>query len=335
MKTLITGGAGYIGSHMSLKLLEQGHDVIILDDFSNSYEESITKIKQISGYDITLYRGDIKSEELLEEIFANNEINQVFHFAASKAIGESVLNPLKYYNNNVLSSLKLLDVMVKYQVKSLIFSSSAAVYGESNNLPIKEDDSKFPTNPYGMSKLICENIFKDTISTDPEWKVVSLRYFNPIGSHNSGLIGESPKVPYNIMPVIFDVLNGNRKFLEIYGKDYSTPDGTCVRDYIHIDDLINGHLVSLKYIQDKSGFFVFNLGTGKGTSILELLTCFEEITSKKIPIKFGPKRAGDVDQLFTSPEKANNELAWKAEKDLTDMCNDTWRWVKNYPQGFG
>ncbi len=334
MKILITGGAGYIGSHTALKLIEAGHHVLILDNLSNSYINSIKAIETITNSKVPFFQGDIRSLVDLEEIFQSTSFDSVIHFAASKAIAESVEFPLKYYDNNILGSINLLNVMKKYEVKSLVFSSSASVYGEAVEIPIHEDNPKNPTNPYGRSKLIFENILSDLAYKDKNWKIASLRYFNPIGAHNSGKLGESPLVPHNIMPIIFDVINGKRKSMYVYGNDYPTEDGTCIRDYLHVEDLVDGHVAALSYLESNSGISFFNLGTGKGTSVLELLNQFMKVTKSEIKIEFAPRREGDVATLYTSPEKAFKCMNWKTNKNLEEMCEDTWRWIRNNPEGF-
>lgn len=334
MKTLITGGAGYIGSHMAIKLLELGHEVVVFDNLSNSFQKSIDTINRITKCKVNFYNGDIRSKPQLEEVFSNNNFNNVIHFAASKAIGESVKYPIKYYENNVLGSINLLASMKKFGVRDLVFSSSASVYGDATEMPINENCSKNPTNPYGKSKLAFERILEDVVNLEGFFRVACLRYFNPIGAHESGLIGESPIVPYNIMPVIADVLNEKREYLEIFGNDYPTHDGTCVRDYLHIQDLVEGHLMALSYLKENVGISAFNLGTGKGISVLDLISKFEEVTEKKIKIKYSARREGDVSTLYTNPDKALKQLGWKTQRDLHTMCEDTWRWLSNYPNGF-
>ncbi|MAS50898.1 MAG: UDP-glucose 4-epimerase GalE [Chloroflexi bacterium] len=334
MKTLITGGSGYIGSHMAVKLIEEGHEVVLFDNLSNSYLNSIDAIKEITKYKPLFIKGDIKSTLNLDDLFSKNSFDNVIHFAAYKAIGESVKYPLKYYENNILGSINLLKAMQKYGVKDLVFSSSASVYGEADKIPITEECIKNPTNPYGKSKLAFEEILEDIVTSENIFNVASLRYFNPIGAHETGILGESPIVPYNIMPVIADVLMGRKKSLEIFGNDYPTDDGTCVRDYLHVQDLVEGHLAALSYIKENKGISTFNLGTGVGTSVMELIRKFEEITYKKIDIEFSPRRMGDVPVLYTCPNKALKVLNWETKRSLNDMCEDTWRWLKNNPNGF-
>ncbi len=334
MRTLITGGAGYIGSHMAVKLIEEGNEVLIFDNLVNSYLDSIDAIEQITSIKPLFIKGDIKSIADLENLFRKNRFDNVIHFAAAKAIGESVKNPLKYYENNILGTINLLRIMQKYGVKDLVFSSSASIYGDSKEMPISEECTKFPTNPYGKSKLACEEILESLATSENFFNVISLRYFNPIGAHETGLMGESPIVPYNIMPIIADVLMERKEFLDIYGDDYPTNDGTCVRDYLHVQDLVEGHLAALSYLKENTGFSAFNLGSGAGTSVIELIRKFEEVTGKKIPIEFSARRPGDVSVLYTSPNKALKILNWKTKRDLNQMCEDTWRWLKNKPNGF-
>ena len=334
MRTLITGGAGYIGSHMAVKLIEEGHEVLIFDNLSNSYQKSIDAIEQITSIKPLFIKGDIKSISDLDNLFSKNRFDNVIHFAAAKAIGESVRNPMKYYENNILGTINLLGIMQKYDVKDLVFSSSASIYGDPKEVPISEEFSKIPTNPYGKSKLTCEEILESLVNSENHFNIASLRYFNPIGAHETGLMGESPVVPHNIMPIIADVLMGRKSYLEVYGDDYPTNDGTCIRDYLHIQDLIEGHLAALSYLKNNNGFSAFNLGSGEGTSVIELIRKFEEVTSKKVSIEFSARRPGDVSVLFTSPSKALKILNWKTKRDLGQMCEDTWRWLKSNPNGF-
>ena len=334
MNILITGGCGFIGSHFVLRLIEQGHNPIILDDLSNSSPKVLEAIKKISGKEPELIKGSILDRGLLNEIFSNFKFDSVVHFAASKSIGESVINPYKYYLNNFVGTLNLIDFMRENGVFKLVFSSSAAVYGDAKEVPIKEESALVPTNPYGKSKLMTEVFLRDIFKAEKNWNIVMLRYFNPIGAHSSGLIGEWPTTPYNIIPIISDVALGKKENLKIFGNDYPTSDGTCVRDYIHIEDLVDGHLKALKFIDHNKNLSYFNLGTGKGTSVLDLISCFEEVSGKRIPVDYIERREGDVPVLYTDPLKAKNELGFNASRSLHKMCEDTWRWLSNNPNGY-
>ncbi len=334
MKILITGGCGYIGSHMSTRLLELGYEIVIIDNLSNSYSRVLTKIKEITNKSPKFFEVDIKDKENLNKVFEEGNFDAVIHFAAAKSIGESVKNPLKYYLNNVVGTLNLLDAMKANNVRNLIFSSSAAVYGEAKKIPIKESSSLSPTNPYGSSKLIGEMLIKDFYFSEKDWSILMLRYFNPIGAHKSGIIGEFPRVPYNIIPIISDVALGKSKSVKIFGKDYHTRDGTCIRDYIHIEDLIDGHLVALENIYNSSRIDEYNLGTGQGISILDLIHTFEKVSGLNIPIEFVGKRVGDVPILYTDPSKAKRDLKFSTSRNLTEMCEDTWNWLIKNPQGY-
>jgi len=334
MNILITGGCGFIGSHFVLRLIEQGHNPIILDDLSNSSPKVLEAIKKISGKEPELIKGSILDRGLLNEIFSNFKFDSVVHFAASKSIGESVINPYKYYLNNFVGTLNLIDFMRENGVFKLVFSSSAAVYGDAKEVPIKEESALVPTNPYGKSKLMTEVFLRDIFKAEKNWNIVMLRYFNPIGAHSSGLIGEWPTTPYNIIPIISDVALGKKESLKIFGNDYPTSDGTCVRDYIHIEDLVDGHLKALKFIDHNKNLSYFNLGTGKGTSVLDLISCFEEVSGKRIPVDYIERREGDVPVLYTDPLKAKNELGFNASRSLHKMCEDTWRWLSNNPNGY-
>lgn len=314
---LITGGAGYIGSHTCIELIRSNNKIIILDNFSNSNISSIKAIEKISDSSILLYEGDIRDKNLLIQIFSENDISAVIHFAALKSISESVEKPLFYYDNNILGTLNLLEVMEIYNCKNIIFSSSATVYGKPEIVPIKEDAPISAINPYGRSKLFIENILQDLYKSDQKWNIVILRYFNPIGAHESGLIGESPNgTPNNLLPYITQVAIGKLPFLGVYGNDYLTKDGTGVRDYIHVVDLARGHVVALKVINENKGLKIYNLGTGKGNSVLEVIETMKKITGKTIPYKFLPRRVGDVAECFADPTKVKDELKWEAKYDL-------------------
>lgn len=328
---LITGGAGYIGSHTVIELLKENYQIVIVDNFSNSKPEVLEKIERISGKKVPFYNIDLCDAEKLKLVFKEHKFETVIHFAGLKAVGESVTNPLSYYSNNLISTLNLCLLMQKNGVKNLIFSSSATVYGEPSELPLKETSriGVGITNPYGQTKYQIETILKDLTNSDPKWKIFVLRYFNPIGAHQSGLIGEDPKdTPNNLLPILQRVAVGKIDKIKIFGNDYPTLDGTGVRDYIHVTDLALGHLASLKKIEEtKIGRYqIYNLGTGRGTSVLELINAFEEAVGKKIPYEIVGRRSGDVAECYASPEKANNELGWSTKRSLKDACEDAWRW---------
>lgn len=336
MAILVTGGAGYIGSHTCVELLKQGYDVVVVDNFVNSNMESLRRVEELTGKTLTFYEGDLLDRGRLEEIFGQECIEAVIHFAALKAVGESVAKPLMYYHNNIIGTLTLCEVMQEYGVKSIVFSSSATVYGVPETVPIREDFPRSATNPYGRTKLMMEDIFMDLAAADPEWKVALLRYFNPIGAHESGRIGEDPRgIPNNLMPYVTQVAVGKREKLGVFGDDYDTPDGTGVRDYIHVVDLAKGHVKMLeKMLPGETGVYRYNLGTGRGYSVLELVHAFEEATGVAIPYEIKPRRSGDIATCYADPAKAEQELGWKAEKDLRQMCEDSWRWQKNNPKGY-
>jgi UDP-glucose 4-epimerase len=330
---LVTGGAGYIGSHICVELLEKGYRVIVLDNYSNSSKEVIGKIKKITGKEIQVYEADVRDKQALKKIFSENNIDAIIHFAGLKAVGESVQKPLKYYDNNVCGSLVLLDQAQSAGCKTLIFSSSATVYGNPEKLPITED---LPvgnvTNAYGGSKLMVENVLNDVYISDNQWKIGILRYFNPVGAHKSGEIGENPNgIPNNLMPYIAQVAIGKLSQLKVFGGDYDTPDGTGVRDYIHVVDLAKGHIKSLDYLfkQIKGEVLVVNLGTGKGYSVLEITKAFEQISGKKINFEIVARRAGDIALCYADVQKAQDKLGWSAQLNIDDMCADTWRFVSN------
>ena len=331
MKVLVTGGAGYIGSHTVVELLNNNMDVVVIDDFSNSKPEVLENIKKITGKDFKFYEVNYLDREKLEKVFAENpDIESVINFAGFKAVGESVKKPLEYYINNVSGALVLLDTMKKYNVKKFVFSSSATVYGEKNPIPyIETMETGKATNPYGTTKLFIEQILQDLYKSDNSWDICILRYFNPIGAHESGLIGEEPQgIPNNLMPYIVRVASGQLKELSIFGDDYDTPDGTGVRDYIHVVDLAKGHVKAIEKLnKEGSGIYIYNLGTGKGYSVLDIVKTFEKATGQKVPYKIVERRAGDLAMFYANSKKAQEELGWKAEKTLEDMCKDSWNYI--------
>ena len=331
MAILLPGGAGYIGSHTAVELLNAGKDVVILDNFSNSKPEVLEKIKKITGKDFKFYEANYLDRKAVEKVFEENEIDAVLNFAGYKAVGESVEKPLEYYHNNITGCLVLLQTMKKYNVKKFIFSSSATVYGEPEKIPLTEDcKTGGTTNPYGTTKLFIEQILKDLYKSDNTWDICILRYFNPVGSHESGLIGEEPQgIPNNLMPYIARVAAGKLKELSVFGNDYNTPDGTGVRDYIHVVDLAKGHVCALnKLDKEGKGLYIYNLGTGVGYSVLDMVKAFEKATGKKVPYKIAPRRAGDIATCYADPEKAKKELGWVAIKTLEDMCKDSWNYIE-------
>jgi UDP-glucose 4-epimerase len=333
---LVTGGAGYIGSHTVLQLLEAGQDVIVLDNLCNSSEESLNRVAELTGKRARFIEGDIRDGHLLASIFADNKIDAVIHFAGLKAVGESVEMPLNYYNNNVYGTLILCEAMQKAGVKNIVFSSSATVYGDPVSLPLREDmPTGHPTNPYGMSKLMVEHVLQDLFKSDPSWNIAILRYFNPAGAHPSGRIGENPNgIPNNLMPFITQVATGKREFLSVFGNDYNTHDGTGVRDYIHVEDLAAGHLKALEKLSQKVGIVTYNLGTGQGYSVLDMVKEFEKQSGQAIPYKIVPRRGGDVAACYADPKTAYEALNWKAERGLAEMCKDSWKWQSNNPNGY-
>ncbi len=336
MNILVTGGAGYIGSHTCVELLNSGHSCIIVDNLYNSNEKVVDRIKKLSGKDVKFYNNDLLDKEALNKIFNENKIDAVIHFAGLKAVGESVVKPLEYYHNNITGTLTLLDVMRSHNVKNIIFSSSATVYGKPAFVPITEDCPKGElTNPYGRTKAMLEQILTDMNTADPEWNVVLLRYFNPIGAHKSGNIGEDPKgIPNNLVPYVAQVAVGKREFINVTGNDYDTPDGTGVRDYIHVVDLAKGHVAALKKVEKGSGVSIYNLGTGKGYSVLDVVKAFSKACGRDLPYKFAPRRPGDIAECYSDPAKAERELGWKAEKSIDEMCEDSWRWQSQNPDGY-
>lgn len=335
MSILVTGGAGYIGSHTCVELLNEGYDVVVVDNLSNSSEKSLERVEKITGKRVTFYKADLLDKDTMEEIFDREVIDCVIHFAGLKAVGESVQKPLEYYYNNVTGTLILCDVMRNHGVKNIVFSSSATVYGNPKTVPIREDFPLSVTNPYGRTKLMLEEILQDLHTADKEWNVILLRYFNPIGAHESGLIGENPKgIPNNLMPYITQVAVGKLEQLGVFGDDYDTPDGTGVRDYIHVVDLAIGHVKAIKKLDDKEGVNIYNLGTGKGYSVLDMVKSFEQASGKKIKYEIKPRRAGDIATCYADPKKAKAELLWEATRDLMKMCEDSWRWQSNNPNGY-
>ncbi len=336
MKVLVTGGAGFIGSHTIVELQQSGYDVVVLDNLSNSSERSLERVEAITGKAVPFYKADILDREALEEIFSKEEIDAVIHFAGLKAVGESVQKPWEYYENNIAGTLTLVDVMRKHGVKNIIFSSSATVYGDPAFIPITEECPKGQcTNPYGWTKSMLEQILSDIQKADQEWNVILLRYFNPIGAHPSGTMGENPNgTPNNLMPYITQVAVGRRKELGVFGNDYDTPDGTGVRDYIHVVDLAIGHVKALKKIEENAGLKIYNLGTGTGYSVLDIVKNFEAANDLEIPYSIKPRRAGDIATCYADPSKAKEELGWEAKYGIREMCADSWRWQKNNPNGY-
>ena len=336
MNILLTGGAGYIGSHTAVELIGRGDEVIIVDDLSNSKIECLNRVEKITGVKPKFYQYDVADKALLTKVFDENKIDSVVHFAGFKAVGESVAKPLMYYKNNLNTTLTLLEVMHEHNVNSIIFSSSATVYGVPERVPLTEDMKTSCTNPYGWTKLFIEQILKDAAHADPELSVVLLRYFNPIGAHESGLIGEDPEgIPNNLMPYIAQVAVGKLDHLNVFGNDYPTHDGTGVRDYIHVVDLAKGHAAAIDYSAKHKGVEIANLGTGIGYSVLDIVKAFEKANGVKVPYVITPRRAGDVAECYADPKKALNDFGWKAEKTLEDMCRDSWRWQSNNPSGYG
>lgn len=324
MKVLVTGGAGYIATHTDVCLLNAGYEVVAVDNFSNSSYESIENVEKITGKKVIFYEGDVADKSVLEKIFSEHKIDAVIHFAGLKAVGESCAKPLLYYRNNLDSTLTLLETMVKYDVKRFVFSSSATVYGTPERLPLDEECRLSTTNPYGSTKLMIENILRDVYAADNSFHILLLRYFNPVGAHESGLIGEDPKgIPNNLMPYVAKVAHGELPYLNVFGNDYPTPDGTGVRDYIHVMDLAEGHLAALEHI-DNYGVEAINLGTGVGYSVLDMVKAFEKASGRPVPYKIAPRRAGDIASCYASPEKAAKEMNWRAKRNLEDMCRDLW-----------
>ena len=337
MNVLVTGGAGYIGSHTCIELLESGYGVVVIDNLCNSNSKSLDRVRELTGKDVAFYEGDVRDEALLRKIFAENEIGCVIHFAGLKAVGESVAKPWEYYDNNLNSTLVLTKVMREAGMKNIIFSSSATVYTADNEMPLRETSRTGGcTNPYGWTKYMTEQILSGLSHADPAWSIVLLRYFNPIGAHASGMIGEDPRgIPNNLMPYITQVAIGRRDHLSIFGSDYDTPDGTGVRDYIHVVDLAKGHVAAVNYADKNLGCEVFNLGTGIGYSVLDMVKAFNEANGLELPYKIVDRRPGDIATCYADPTKSAEVLGWKAEYNLQDMCRDSWNWQKNNPQGYG
>jgi UDP-glucose 4-epimerase len=332
---LVTGGAGYIGSHTCIELIQSGFDVLVLDNLSNSSPESLKRVEQITGKPITFIRGDVRDKALMKQLFDDHAISSVIHFAGLKAVGESVSMPLEYYDNNIGGTLALLEAMADSNCRSLVFSSSATVYGDPHTVPIREDFPLSATNPYGRSKLIIEEILKDLYLSDNAWNLALLRYFNPVGAHESGLIGEDPNgPPNNLMPVISQVAIGRQKSLNVFGGDYPTPDGTGVRDYIHVVDLARGHVTAVQKLQESPGLLTINLGTGQGYSVLEMVRAFEAASGRKVPYQIVERRPGDVATCYADPSYAREVLDWEAERNLQQMCEDAWRWQSMNPNGY-
>ncbi|MCI5500307.1 MAG: UDP-glucose 4-epimerase GalE [Lachnospiraceae bacterium] len=335
MKILVTGGAGFIGSHTNVELLNAGYDVVVIDNLVNSSKESIKRVEKLTGKKITFYEEDLLNEKALDDIFAKEDIGSVIHFAALKAVGESCEIPIRYFDNNLSGTINLLKVMDKHNVKSLVFSSSATVYGKPKSVPIREDFPLYVSNPYGRTKLITEDMLRDIYKSDNEWNIALLRYFNPIGAHESGEIGENPHgIPNNLLPYVSKVAAGQLECVNVFGDDYDTPDGTGVRDYIHIQDLAAGHIKALEKLAEKPGLVTYNLGTGVGYSVLDIIHNFEKACGKKIPYRIAPRRPGDIDMCYADPSKAEKELGWKAERGIDKMCEDAWRWQSKNPNGY-
>ena len=336
MKILVTGGAGYIGSHTCVELLNNGYDVVVLDNLYNSSEKALDRVEEITGKKVKFYKGDVLNMDDLNRVFDNEQIDAVIHFAGLKAVGESVRKPIEYYNNNIAGTINLLEAMRNHNVKNIIFSSSATVYGDPAEMPITEKCPKGTcTNPYGWSKWMLEQILMDVHTADPEWNVMLLRYFNPIGAHESGRIGEDPKgIPNNLLPYVAQVAVGKLKEVGVFGNDYPTPDGTGVRDYIHVVDLAKGHVAALKKIEENAGCKVYNLGTGHGYSVLDVIHAFEKACGHEIPYSIKPRRAGDIAECYAKCDLARDELGWQAEYDLDDMCRTSWNWQSKNPNGY-
>ena len=336
MRILLTGGAGYIGSHTALELLNAGYDVVIVDSLANSNEESLARVQELTGRAVTFHQADILDKAALEKVFSEAPIDVVIHFAALKAVGESVAHPLLYYRNNVTGTLQLCEVMRDFGVKNIVFSSSATVYGESEIVPVLEDFPLLPaTNPYGRSKQMMEDVLRDLHISDNEWNIALLRYFNPIGAHESGRIGEDPNgIPANLLPYVAQVAIGKHPYVRVYGDDYPTPDGTGIRDYIHVVDLAVAHVKAVKKLATNPGIVTYNLSTGKGSSVFEVIAAFEKACGKEIPYQVFPRRPGDLAVSYADPSKAEREIYWVAERDLNDMCVDVWRWQTENPNGY-
>lgn len=335
MKVLVTGGAGYIGSHTCVQLLDAGYEVVVADNLSNSKEEALKRVEKITGKKVDFYPVDVCDEEKVRQIFSDHTIGAVIHFAAYKAVGESVQYPLSYYHNNLLSAINIIKVMQEFNVKDFVFSSSATVYGQPESVPIKEDFPLSATNPYGYTKLMIEQMLQDVYKANPSMNIAILRYFNPVGAHESGMIGEDPNdIPNNLMPYISQVAIGKLEKLQVFGDDYDTKDGTGVRDYIHVMDLADGHLAALKKLEQKCGLVIYNLGTGNGYSVLDMVKAFEKASNRQIAYEITNRRPGDIAICYADPTKAKNDLKWEAKFDLDKMCEDTWRWQTQNPNGY-
>ena len=336
MAVLVTGGAGYIGSHTCIEMINAGYDIVVVDNLDNSSKESLNRVEKIVGKKIKFYENDVRDKDALRKIFGENEIEAVIHFAGLKAVGESVAKPIEYYDNNLISTLYLLEVMREFGVRRIVFSSSATVYGVAKEMPLKEGMPIGAINPYGRTKLFIEEMLRDLYVSDNTWSIALLRYFNPIGAHISGTIGEDPKgIPNNLMPYISQVAVGRREKLHVFGNDYNTVDGTGVRDYIHVCDLAMGHVKAVDWALKNTACEEFNLGTGKGTSVLELKCAFEKASGVEVPFVIDPRRPGDPDEVYADATKANTVLGWTAERGIEEMCRDTWNWQKNNPNGYG
>lgn len=336
MDILVTGGAGYIGSHTCVELLNKGYNVVVIDNLVNSSEKSLERVRDITGKNLTFYQNDVRDRAALDRIFEKHDINAVIHFAGLKAVGESVIMPLEYYDNNLFSTVTLCEAMRDHDVRNIVFSSSATVYSAENTMPLKETSvTGMCTNPYGWTKYMSEQILRDSAKAYEGWSVSLLRYFNPIGAHPSGLIGEDPRgIPNNLMPYISQVAVGRRDHLSVFGNDYDTPDGTGVRDYIHVVDLAGGHVAAIEYMQTHKGENVFNLGTGTGYSVLDMVHAFERVTGQKVPYEIVGRRPGDVATVYADPDKSADLLGWKAQYNLDDMCRDSWNWQSHNPMGY-
>lgn len=335
MNILVTGGAGYIGSHTCVELLNAGHNVVVLDNLCNSSKKCLDVVKKLTGKDFPFYEVDLLDYEGTEKVFKENKIDSVIHFAGLKAVGESTQIPIRYYHNNITGTLNLVDIMEKYGVYNLVFSSSATVYGMPKTVPITEDFPLSTTNPYGSTKLMIENILTDVYKANNKWSITLLRYFNPIGAHKSGLMGEDPKgIPNNLLPYVAQVAVGKLEKVHVFGNDYPTRDGTGVRDYIHVVDLALGHLKAIEHRTDVNGVHIYNLGTGNGYSVLEIIKAYEKACGKTLPYQIDPRRPGDIAECYANAAKAADELEWKAERDIAEMCEDSWRWQSTNPNGF-
>ena len=333
-KILVTGGCGYIGSHTVLELLNKNYQVVAVDNFSNSSFESLRRVQKITGKEVAFYEADIRDRDAMEKIFSEHTFDAVIHFAAFKAVGESCKLPLKYYENNISGTVTLLQVMEKYNVKKIIFSSSATVYGDPEKLPLDETCRLSTTNPYGSTKLMMENIMQDVQKADPAWNIILLRYFNPVGAHESGLIGEDPKgIPNNLMPYVAQVASGKLQRINVFGDDYDTPDGTGVRDYIHVVDLAHGHIAAIEHCNE-AGVHIYNLGTGHGYSVLDMIHAFEKACGKTLPYQICPRRDGDIAACYACPDKAKKDLKWEAKFGIEEMCASQWKWQSGNPRGY-